>query len=188
MGRPKMLLPWGKSSILGHLINQWRTLGAEQIGVVHAADDTELKRELDHLSVPNADRIVNAAPQRGMFSSIQCAARWPGWATGMTHWAIVLGDQPQIGRETLQAIITFSSAHPDEICVPKHRGHRRHPVIMPEKAFVQLAHSNAADLKSFLDAPPRPAIFCELDDSALELDIDTPEDYQRITEIYGRLS
>ena len=27
MGRPKMLLPWGATSVLGHLIGQWQTLG-----------------------------------------------------------------------------------------------------------------------------------------------------------------
>ena len=28
MGRPKLLLPWGETSVLGHLIKQWQALGA----------------------------------------------------------------------------------------------------------------------------------------------------------------
>jgi molybdenum cofactor cytidylyltransferase len=31
MGQPKLLLPWGKTSVLGHLIGQWQSAGAGQI-------------------------------------------------------------------------------------------------------------------------------------------------------------
>ncbi len=34
MGRPKLLLPWGATTIVGHLLEQWQTLGAAQIAVV----------------------------------------------------------------------------------------------------------------------------------------------------------
>jgi len=36
MGQPKMLLPWGKTSIIGHLIEQWQQGRPEQIAVVTA--------------------------------------------------------------------------------------------------------------------------------------------------------
>ena len=146
MGRPKLLLPWGETSVLGHLIGQWQVLKAEQIAVVCAADDLLIQAELDRLGFSAGDRIVNAAPERGMFSSIQCAAQWPGWRADLTHWAIVLGDQPHISRETLQTIVAFSAANPEQICLPKQGGHRRHPVVLPRQAFVQLANPEAIDL------------------------------------------
>jgi molybdenum cofactor cytidylyltransferase len=34
MGRAKLLLPWGEASVLGHLVSQWRSLGATQLAVV----------------------------------------------------------------------------------------------------------------------------------------------------------
>jgi len=34
MGRPKLLLPWHGTTILGHLIQQWKRLSVEQIAVV----------------------------------------------------------------------------------------------------------------------------------------------------------
>jgi len=37
MGKPKLLLPWGKTSVIGHLIEQWRAVEASQIAVVLAA-------------------------------------------------------------------------------------------------------------------------------------------------------
>src|SRR6266705_747393 len=59
MGQPKMLLPWGKTSVLGHLILQWRNAGAEQIAVVLAPENRRLQRELDRLSFPPENRISN---------------------------------------------------------------------------------------------------------------------------------
>ena len=102
--------------MLGHLIEQWRKVGTEQIGVVCADGDSGIQAELERLGVGGESRIVNPRPERGMFSSIQCAARWEGWKAGLTHWAIVLGDQPHLSLETLSTIIDFSAANPDRVC------------------------------------------------------------------------
>src|SRR5689334_16008537 len=79
MGQSKLLLPWDKTSILGHLIQQWQNLGAKQIAVVCSADNPGLAAELARLNFPPSSRIVNPNPERGMFSSVQCAAEWQGW-------------------------------------------------------------------------------------------------------------
>ena len=178
MGQPKLLLPWGGTTVLGHLIEQWRALGAKQIAVVCAPSDLAVRTELDRLGLPDANRICNPAPARGMFSSIQCAAQWPGWQAGLTHWAIVLGDQPHLKPQTLRRVLDFSAAQPTKLCQPAHRGHGRHPVLLPKSLFRQLAASTAATLKKFLAAQDRQVALCELDDPGLELDIDRPEDYE----------
>jgi molybdenum cofactor cytidylyltransferase len=178
MGRPKLLLPWGKNSVLGHLIWQWQALGASQIGVVCAEHDDTIQAELNRIGFPAQDRIINVAPQRGMFSSIQSASQWNGWKTDLTHWAIVLGDQPHLHDETLRRIIEVSRNSPDHICVPRQGGHRRHPVVLPREAFITIANTSSADLRAFLNDPPVPVKLCDVDDPALELDIDNPEDYE----------
>src|SRR5437868_3705961 len=76
MGQPKLLLPWGRTSVLGHLIEQWNRLGAEQLAVVSAADDAAIHAELERRGFPSKNRIYNPDPDRGMFSSIQSAANW----------------------------------------------------------------------------------------------------------------
>lgn len=178
MGKPKLLLPWGGTTVLGHLVQQWQALGANQIAVVCAADDLGIQAELDRLGLPEANRIYNPAPECGMFSSIQCAAQWPGWQAAVTHWAIVLGDQPHLKQETLRRVLEFSAAQPEKLCQPARHGHGRHPVLLPKALFRQLPDSTAATLKEFLAALGRPVALCELDDPGLELDIDRPEDYE----------
>lgn len=176
MGRPKLLLPWGKTTILGHLIDRWRELEAKQIGVVCAAGETAVTHELDRLAFPTANRIVNSQPELGMFSSIQCAARWPGWEPGLEHWVLALGDQPQLRRKTLRALLSWANNHPHRICLPAYQGRPRHPVVIPKADLQALADSQAGTLKAFIEG--REASWCPLDDPLLAMDIDTPEAYQ----------
>ncbi len=179
MGKPKLLLPWGKTSVLGHLIEQWRALHANQIAVVCAAGDLAIQDEMDRSGFPAQDRIINPNPQRGMFSSIQCAAQWPGWQTELTHLAIVLGDQPHLRPQTLRRVLDFSAAQPGRVCQPARRGHGRHPVVLPKAVFQHLAFTTTTTLKEFLVAEAAQVALCELDDPGLDLDLDRPEDYEK---------
>jgi len=179
MGRPKMLLPWGETTVLGHLIAVWSRLPAQQIAVVHAPTDAAITAELDRLLFPVANRIVNPDPSRGMFSSIQCAARWSGWMTALTHWAVVLGDQPHLRPETLTALAAFAARHSQRICQPVRGGHARHPVVLPAGAFAALKDSNVETLRKFLHRMADGILLVELDDPGLDLDLDDPADYER---------
>ena len=78
-----------------------RGLGAAQITIVLRHDDSALAAELDRLNFPRQDRITNPHPDRGMFSSIVCAANWQGWRSDILRWAIALGVLLVIGRFTL---------------------------------------------------------------------------------------
>jgi CTP:molybdopterin cytidylyltransferase MocA len=163
MGKPKLLLPWGGTSVLGHLIEQWQALRSRQIAVVCAPGNLPIQAELDRLGFPAQNRIFNPAPEQGMFGSILCSAQWPGWQKVLTHWAIVLGDQPHLQPQTLRRVLDFSAT----------------PVLLPKAVFRRIAGSTAATLKDFIAAKPRQAALCELDDPGLDLDIDRPEDYDK---------
>jgi molybdenum cofactor cytidylyltransferase len=186
MGRPKLLLPWNQTSVLGHLIEQWQTLEAEQIAVVCAPGDVAVRAELDRLGFAEANRIGNPAPERGMFSSIQCAAQWSGWQASLTHWAIVLGDQPHLQPQTLRRVLEFSAALPARASQPARRDHGRHPVLLPKALFQQLADSTAPTLKEFLATRPGEVALCEVDDPGMEVDIDRPEDYSKAIDLASK--
>jgi molybdenum cofactor cytidylyltransferase len=180
MGRPKLLLPWGNTSVIGHLLRQWNRLGARQMAVVCRADDKRLFEELNRLRFPARNRIANPMPERGMFSSIVCAAKWNGWDPALTAWAIVLGDQPHLRPESLRALLAFQRARTENICQPYCGGHGGHPVVLPRSSWVELGRSRAGTLKSFLKRSSAPVAVCAIDDAGLILDIDTPQDYARL--------
>jgi molybdenum cofactor cytidylyltransferase len=180
MGRPKLLLPWRNKTVIGEILRQWRELGAGQIAVVHRPNDTLLAAELEVLDFPANDRIENPQPERGMFSSIVCAANWPGWRKEISSWAIALGDQPHLRTETLRAVLDYAARNADAICQPEFDGHTRHPVILPWAALAELKGSRAASLKDFLQQVPMPRVQCSMADAGLLLDMDTPEDYKQL--------
>lgn len=179
MGRPKLLLPWQNTTIVGHLISQWRELGTGQIAIVLRENDTALASELDRLKFPKADRILNPQPERGMFSSIVCAVNWTGWQKNISRWTITLGDQPHLRTETLQKLLDFSALHEDAICQPAFGGRTVHPVILPRRAFEALKIARVENLKEFLKSNVARSVHIEINDPGLVLDLDTPEDYLR---------
>jgi molybdenum cofactor cytidylyltransferase len=141
--------------------------------------DKPLGAELDRLGFPPSDRIENPQPERGMFSSILCAANWDGWKTGLNVWAIVLGDQPHLRLGLLRTLLAFHREHPNAICQPAYDGHAKHPVLLPRRAFKELKLSPAETLKDFLKQTAIRNARCPVEDPGLALDLDTPEDYRR---------
>ncbi len=180
MGRPKLLLPWGNTSVIGHLIGQWRALDARQITIVCRPGDKKLGAELDQLGFSRSDRIENPHPALGMFSSILCAANWTGWKREIAVRAMVLGDQPHLRFETLRTVIRFQAGHPAAICQPEFDGHACHPVLLPRPAFEELKQTQAKTLKGFLEQTTCQLVKCSMEDPGLSLDLDTPEDYKRM--------
>jgi molybdenum cofactor cytidylyltransferase len=184
MGRPKLLLPWGKETVIAHLLRQWELLGAKQIGVVTTLDAGALENELMRLKFPGSNCIINPDPDRGMFSSIQCAAAWTGWRPELTHFLISLGDQPHLKHETLCRLLDFAVVNPGKICQPLQDGRPRHPVILPRGEFAALAVSNARDLKEFLMQHRSLLAGFESNDPGLSSDMDSPADYELAKELY----
>jgi len=182
MGEPKLLLPWGKGTILEHLIEQWLSLGASQVAVV-VADNPAVADVVRRDG--RAACITNPDPDRGMFSSVRCAAAWRDWKPGIAHWAISLGDQPHLRRTTLSELIEAVQTDPQGVWQPSYRARRRHPVVLPESAFQALRQTGATDLKNFLESPSIARRTVGVDDPGLEIDIDTPEDYVRAKKLAG---
>jgi len=184
MREPKLLLPWHGTTVIGHLLSQWSELGAAQITVVLRAGDTALAAELDGLDFPRSSRIQNPQPERGMFSSITCAANWGDWQKQIAGWAIVLGDQPHLRPETLRRLLEMFKQNQEAICQPVCGGCKGHPILLPRAAFIALRLSGAATLKEFLELTPLPRVQCSVADAGLLLDMDTPEEYEQLQKAY----
>ena len=183
MGRPKLLLPWCATTVLGRGLELWNEVGAAVVLVVHAAGDVALLAELDRLGVLACDRVANPRPERGMSSSIRCAAAVVAERPEPGHWVIALGDQPHLRRDTLRQLLAFAGAHPDAICQPAAAGRPAHPVVLPRAALLEFGRSPDAMLREFLARHAAERQFLETGDSSLELDLDRPEDYERAREL-----
>lgn len=128
---------------------------------------------------------MNPNPELGMFGSIQRAAGWESWRAGLSHWAIVLGDQPHLRASTLTALLKFAAPRSEEVVQPASSGRPRHPVILAKHVFGRLAASRADSLKSFLGETNASRATLDIDDPGLDFDIDYPADYDRAVKLYA---
>src|SRR5512147_2848653 len=68
MGRPKLLLPWGESTIVGSLVAALRTAGVSPLALVAAPGDEALQTWARAAGLVVG---INPLPERGMLSTIQ---------------------------------------------------------------------------------------------------------------------
>jgi molybdenum cofactor cytidylyltransferase len=179
MGTCKLLLPWGKKTVLAHLFDQWRRMGVAQVAPVIDASNELLKNVLVNARFSSSQWIENPFPERGMFSSLQEASRWSGWRSGLTHWVIVLGDQPQIKIFVLRLLLKTARQNPTRICQPVFNGRAGHPIIIPADQFLALAKSDDPDFRAFVRQHEDLRLRIPVDDAAVTSDLDTPSDYAR---------
>lgn len=186
MGRPKLLLDWGGKTVLDSLLTQWKRLRSAQIAIVHREGDEPLCDELHRVAVKPVGAIPNANQDADMFSSLRCASRWPGWNKRLTHFVIILGDQPHLQDAMLEAFLGFSRQNRESVCQPRYQGRARHPVILPRDLFFSLARTRAQSLAEFLNRPQTRRAFFEVADPGVALDLDTSADYKKARRLFSR--
>lgn len=180
MGTCKLLLEWGEKTILTHLLDQWRSMGAAQIAPVIDPSNHPLRKALADAGFSPSDWIENPAPQLGMFSSLQAASRWTGWLSTLTHWIISLGDQPHIQISTLRLLLDAARENPTHICQPALNGHTAHPIILPASNFRELAQNDVPDLRTYIRTREAFRLRVAVEDAGVSEDVGTPEDYARL--------
>lgn len=184
MGQQKLLLPWGSSTVIGHIAHVWKDLTARVFAVVRDPSDERgrgVAAELESAGIPRSDQIVNRTPV-DMFSSIRAAAAWPSWPRETTRIAVVLGDQPQLDRHRILApLLAAAACHGDQITQPAFDGAPKHPVVFPFRLFLSLATSPCSTLREALSAMSSTLV--PVYDPLVNLDLDTPQDYEHARRI-----
>lgn len=182
MGQSKALLPWGDTTILGHICRVWNRLGATQIGVVVLSGDSrvhEVVRQENAMAIPNNEVDL------GMIYSLRLASRSSGWDSSISRWVIALGDQPHLTEKSLRDWLVFASEDPESISQPQYEGRPKHPVVLPRWAWKELAEYPGESLKEFLQKSIPKIRFWANDDIRFNIDLDTPEDYERVRRFDG---
>jgi len=187
MGCPKMLLPWGKSTVIQSLVEQWLRVGVQQVLVVIRADDEPLRKHLVEGSTWRASdgraRILeNSAAEQGMWSSVLCASNWGGWIPSVRGIAIALGDQPHLEDYLLDQLLMLhrEARGGRSVARPRVRGQSGHPVVLAREDLQSASLGGAAHLKDHLERLRDRWSFLEVEDSACLHDMDVPEDYREL--------
>jgi molybdenum cofactor cytidylyltransferase len=176
MGTAKQLLPWGATTILGHVVDQLLGSGAiDEVCVVVASDADRTKEELNNRP---ARIVTNPDPEGDMLSSIRCALReLPSECLAVM---VALGDQPNITCELIGKLVQTYRIAGKGILVPAHQGKRGHPVLISTRYRDEiLTCYNNLGLRGLMHAHGDDLLEIEVPTSAVLVDIDSPEDYRR---------
>jgi molybdenum cofactor cytidylyltransferase len=189
MGQPKMLLPWGETTVLGQVVHMFsaglseKTQGPVlpdfEILVVTGGARPLVEAELARLAGSYPLRIVYNSNYAlgGMVSSIQAGLSALG---PETHAALIgLGDQPQVRAETVSKICTAFTQTGSPLIIPSFQNRRGHPWLAGRNLWPEiLALPPSTSSRQFLDAHAGQIEYITADESILQ-DLDTPEDYHR---------
>jgi len=173
MGTPKMLLPFGKSTIIETVIDNVLRSRADSIHVVLGASYEEIRDSISHLPVHCCHNANHAS---GMLSSAICGVESLPPSTGSVLF--IPGDQPLISHGVIDAVIGAYMSSERGIVVPIHSGRRGHPLLADYKYRDQIIRLDPErGLRALREHYPGDVLEVKVRDSGILADIDTPSDY-----------
>jgi molybdenum cofactor cytidylyltransferase len=178
MGQPKMLLPWGESSVLARVISVFRQAGIEDLLVVTGGAREQVEELASGLG---ARTVFNEAFQRGeMLSSIQCGLGVLLQEKEKAAALIGLGDQPQVQAGSVRRVCEVFLETESSLVVPSYRMRRGHPWLVARPLWeAMLKVKPPASPRDFLNAHAGEICYVNVDDPTILADLDTPEEYRR---------
>ncbi|HUX40745.1 MAG TPA: NTP transferase domain-containing protein [Rectinemataceae bacterium] len=177
MGRPKLHLPLGASTVLAATVDAALGAGLRVI-IVGRPDDPLI---VGYARPRRVLIAINPKPERGMLSSLRVGLAFeerevPEGAplASRQGFFFVPGDMPLVGTSTYKSLLRARHEGP---VIATFRGRRGHPVFMPEalRAAV-LALPYEGNLRALIDASG--PLFVETDDEGTVTDIDLPAEYE----------
>ena len=177
LGQPKQLLPFKGTTLLGWVTAQVeRATGLDEMVVVLGRAGDEIRRQVDFAMATVVDNPVFG---EGCASSYRAGI---GAITPMSEAImILLGDQPGVGPEIIDRVAREWREVDSQIALCSYRGRKGHPMIFARPMFDQLVglHGDKAAWKlvdANLDLVHQVAF-----DLPFPEDIDTLEDFERLT-------
>jgi molybdenum cofactor cytidylyltransferase len=170
LGQPKQLLPFGRATLLDHVLDVARACPFDQLVCVLGGGADEMMRTVD---LAGAHVVVNEVFGRGCSSSI--AAALPEVEGDVL--VLLLGDQPGVTPDSVRALLAGRGEAPLAACA--YDDGRGHPFAFARSIFGALAalHGDKGVWK-LLDRGPVADVRVP---GKIPPDIDTWEDYRALS-------
>ena len=180
LGRPKQLLPYGPASqtLLGHVVTTARACDFDQLIVALGGAADGVREQVD---LGGAEVVVNDAFGSGCSSSIATAL---GVVDARAELLVLmLGDQPGVTPETVQALLAGRGNAPAAVC--RYDDQRGHPFVFERRIFGELGNLHGdKGVWRLLDQRAGDVVEIRIP-GPVPLDVDTPEDYEAVLAAAG---
>jgi len=177
LGQAKQLLKWRGQTLVRHVANTALTANLDPVVVVTGFMAEEVSAALDGLPL---EIVHNADWQNGLSASVRTGLRALPAQTGGV--VFMLADQPQIPPGLIRSLVESHASDLSALVAPLIDGERGNPVLFDRRTFPDLLELSGDTGGRTLFSRYRPT-WVPWHDSNLLLDVDTPEDYQRLLDI-----
>jgi len=178
LGRPKQLLAYGATTLLGHVLSTARACPFDQLVVALGGAADGVREQVD---LSGADVVVNEAFGSGCSSSIAAALGAVDERAGLL--VLMLGDMPGVTPATVGALLDQRGDAPLAVCA--YDDGRGHPFAFERRIFGELANLHG-DKGVWRLLDQRADEVAEVRISGpVPLDVDTPEDYEAVLAAAG---
>lgn len=177
MGSQKVLLPYGKSTVIEHIVNVLKTGGVDEVVVITGHQSENVAAALSKTA---AKIVRNEQYLSGMLSSVRCGVR--AASANTQAYLVALGDQPSIRASVVATLVAAFAAEPTDqgvILVPTFDRRRGHPLLFSRHFREDALHRfDETGLRGLLDAYPERIRDIAADESGILRDMDYPADYE----------
>ena len=170
---PKLLLPFGKSTILEQTIDNLLNSRVDEVIVVLGYRAEEMMRKLANRPVKIA---INQIYHQGMSTSI---VKGLSLVNNRAQAIMVaLADQPLINSQTINRLIEESLGYDKGIVIPTYQAERGHPVIFASEYKEELLGLKG-DIggRQTIKEHPNDTLEVIADSKAITMDVNTINDY-----------
>jgi molybdenum cofactor cytidylyltransferase len=176
MGQPKMLLPWGKLTVIEQVITTFLGAEIEYMLVVTGGARELVEKVIEPFPVQT---VYNSNYEMGeMLSSLQHALRALPHRVEAT--LIGLGDQPQVQERTVRLVCEAYRESQSKLVLPSFQMRRGHPWLVARSLWNEILALNPPESpRDFLNRHEADIHYVEAGTSSIFADLDTPGDYQR---------
>ena len=172
-GSPKQLAPLDGRPLLQHPLDALTDAGMDDIVVVLGAEAAAIE---EAITWRGERRLVNVRPQDGLASSLQIGLEAAAEDPTVDGVLVVLGDQPRLRREVIEAVAAAAAATDRPIVRPRYAGDGAPNPVLLRRAAWSLAAGLEGDrgLAPLLAAHPE--LVHEVAVAGSIPDVDTPAD------------
>lgn len=190
-GRHKLLLPLDERPVLTHVIEATLKSQAHPIIIVlgHQADQVRI-HIAPYITDPNITLIENTHYLQGMSTSMRVGLQVlidNGYKNNIDSALILLGDQPLVTPQLIDALIAARQTSEKRIIVPLYDGKRGNPILFAASLFPELLEVTGDEGgRSVIERHRQNMTTIELGNAMTNYDVDTWEGYQQVVEAWQR--
>jgi molybdenum cofactor cytidylyltransferase len=173
-GAPKLLLPWRGEAIVRQVVKTALSAGLNPVVVVAGEQIADIRAAVSDLDV---QLVHNPDWESGQSSSVK--AGLDALPANVGGCIFLLGDQPRTPPALVSGLVEKHAASLSPIVAPLVDGQRGNPVLFDRATFLDLMGLSGDSGGRSLFAR-YPVEWVPWHDAGVLLDVDTPQDYQRL--------